>query len=88
MKPTTYTTSERTRFILDVFERLPLTERTLLKRLHKYSFELRNDTGDGCLYRVIADGIEMGAIKYYRGRKLAIWEKVEAAVNVCHGLSQ
>ena len=88
MTPVTYTKSERTQFLLDVFERLPLTERTLLKRLHKYSFELLNDTGDGCLYRVVADGVEMGAIKYYRGRKLAIWEKVEAAVNVCHGLNQ
>jgi hypothetical protein len=81
MKAASYTRSERTKFILDVFEKLPLTERTLLKRLNKYSFELLNDTGDGCLYRVIADGVEMGAIKYYKGRKFCIWERSEQGIS-------
>lgn len=75
-KHTTYTRSECARLLLDIFKRLPLSERALLKRLHKYPFELRNDTGHSCLYRVIVNGFEIGAIKYYKGRKLAMWELI------------
>lgn len=58
--------------LTEIFEILPLTERTLLKRIEKnaYDFALHNDTPHPCLYRVEVDGQEIGAIQYYNGRKL------------------
>jgi hypothetical protein len=56
------------------YDMLPMSERTLLKHFREYPFELRNDLGEACTYRVIHGGKELGIVVYYKGRKL-----------VCHG---
>lgn len=60
-----------------IFETLPKSEKTLAK--HKYShlgYQLMNDMGHPCEYRVVdQDSIEIGMVRYYRGRLLSAYEK-------------
>ena len=62
----------------DIYDRLPLSEQTLKR--HKYTWDghkLLNDFGYPCDYRIVDSfGVEIGIIKYYRGRKLMFYEKV------------
>lgn len=72
----------------EVFECLPVSERTLLKRFKwigdgngqspDHAFTLRNDIpGQPCEYRVLISGNEIGMVKYYRGRRLSCYELVK-----------
>jgi hypothetical protein len=74
----------RERHLGEIYDSLPLTERTLLKRIkaNVYPFKLLNDTGETCDYRVIDEiGIELGLITYRcGGRKLACFELVQKVV--------
>jgi hypothetical protein len=67
--------------LIEVYEQLPLTERTLLKRIRRneYPFQLLNDYGQPCEYRVVENGVELGMVKYYGGRKLACYELTKPA---------
>lgn len=67
-----YSQGEKEHLLMTVFECLPLTERIALKKAKRgdFAFEFLNDTGDPCLYRIIVKGQEVGAVRYYRGRKL------------------
>ncbi len=62
--------------ITEVFETLPLTEKTLLKRIVKglLPFVLKNDGGHPCEYYFKnKDGKDCGMVKYYRGRILSCY---------------
>jgi len=65
--------------LMQVFESLPLADKTVVK--HKFThqgYKLVNDLGYPSVYRVVGtDGIELGAVKYYKGRKLCAYEKVK-----------
>lgn len=64
--------------LLEAFDVLPKSESTLLKWSSngKLSFQVLNDTEYGpCMYRIVVSGEELGAVKYYGGRKLACYEK-------------
>ena len=67
--------------LLEVFEAAPKSERTLAKR--KYiglgGVRFLNDTDRGpCLYRIVTpDNVDLGAIKYYGGRLLTVYEIVK-----------
>ena len=62
--------------LAQAFDELPKSERTIFR--HKFNYkgiQLINDTDYGpCFYRVVVDGIELGAVYYYGGRKLASYE--------------
>ena len=58
------------------FDLLPLSEKTLLKRIRKdlLPFVLKNDGGHPCEYYLKDEnGEDLGMIKYYRGRKLVCY---------------
>lgn len=59
--------------IVEAYDQLPWTERTLLKHYNDYPFKLDNSFSP-CEYRVIVDGKCVGVVIYAGGRKL-----------VCHG---
>lgn len=58
------------------YDTLPMSERTLLKHRAEYPFVVTNDTGRPCVYRVIHEGVELGLVTYYKGRKLTCDERV------------
>lgn len=61
----------------DIYDVLPMTERTLLSRMmcgYSPALRLKNDTGDSCTYRVVVGDRELGVVVYAGGRKLT-----------CHG---
>lgn len=58
----------------DVYDLLPMTERTLLKRYQSYPFKIANDRGKPCEWWLYEKGEPVGVVVYYAGRKLA-----------CHG---
>lgn len=70
----TYSQTEKQFLLSTLFEQLPLTERTLLKHRSQYGALITNDTGEPCLYRVIVEGVEIGAVRYYKGRRLCAYE--------------
>lgn len=61
--------------ITEIYDLLPLTERTMMKRRSTYPFTIANDIGYASTWRVIFAGVELGIVVYCRGRKLC-----------CHGL--
>lgn len=63
--------------LTEIFDVLPLTERTLLKRRASYHFTITNDTGHPSIWRVLVGDREVGMVRYYRGRKLAAYRTVE-----------
>ncbi len=66
--------------IITAFDMLPLSEKTLLKRIRKglLPFSLKNDGGHPCEYYLKDDnGEDIGMVKYYRGRKLTCYK-------ICH----
>ncbi len=63
--------------ITEAFDMLPLTEKTLSKRIAKglLPFVLKNDGGHPCEYYFKNEqGDDCGMVKYYRGRKLTFYE--------------
>lgn len=66
------TTDEAGRKLGAIYDKLPWTDRTLQKRIqaNEYDFQLLNDTGSACEYRVITEGRDIGLIIYSGGRKL------------------
>lgn len=62
---------------LELFEQLPLSERTLLRRMRDGRLPVQLDNSDQpCEYTFTLNG-QRGMVKYYRGRKLACYELVE-----------
>ena len=62
--------------ITEAFELLPLSEKTLLKRIVKniLPFVLLNDGGHPCEYYFkTKEGVDCGMVKYYKGRKLSFY---------------
>jgi hypothetical protein len=59
--------------IADVFESLPLSEKTLLKHLNDYPYRLTNEDHP-CEYVVHDGSYIVGMVKYYKGRKLSCYE--------------
>ena len=62
--------------IEQAFDLLPLTEKTLLKRISKriLPFILKNDGGHPCeWYFKNKDGDDCGMVKYYKGRILSCY---------------
>ena len=58
-----------------IYDILPISEKTLLKRLRKgeYDFDLRNDRGGSCEWFIYDnDGDPVGVVVYYKGRKLVL----------------
>lgn len=55
----------------------PLSEQTIIKHKYEYNgFKYLNDIGHPCEYRVVdKDGIEIEMVKYYKGRRLAVYGK-------------
>lgn len=60
--------------IIEIFESLPLTERTFLKRLKvgRYDFKVKNEYNP-CQYDIYVDDKIIGMVKYYKGRKLSFY---------------
>ncbi len=58
----------------EVFENLPLTERTFIKRLNadEYDFTIDNEAHP-CEYDLLREGKRFGMVKYYKGRKLCCY---------------
>jgi len=56
-----------------IFEQLPKTERTLLKRYKSYSFRIANDRGTPCDWYIYENGLPVAVVTYYRGSKLCMW---------------
>ena len=67
------------------FELVPKSEKTIVR--HKFVFggwTFLNDLGEPCLYRIVATNdhsVCLGAIKYYRGRKLSCYEMQKVNAN-------
>ena len=62
--------------ITEAFELLPLSEKTLLKRIakNKLPFFLFNDGDHPCEYYFkTSTGHDCAMVKYYKGRKLSIY---------------
>jgi len=60
----------------DVYDMLPLTNKTLTKQIAKGSlpFVLKNDGGHPCEYYLKDENNEdIGMVKYYRGRKICCY---------------
>lgn len=59
----------------EIYDLLPLSEKTLLRRLRYkiYPFKLKNDRGYPCDYFIYDENDEpTGVVVYYRGRKLCL----------------
>lgn len=55
-----------------IYDQLPKTERTLIKRYKGYPFRIANDRGKPCDW-FIYDGSEpIAVVTYYKGRKLVL----------------
>lgn len=62
--------------IQEVYDSLPMSERTLLKRIANnfLPFVLANDGGHPCEYYIKNKaGQNCGMVKYYKGRKLTVY---------------
>ena len=59
----------------EIYDILPLTERTFLKRveLGDYDFTIDN-TDHPSEYILIREGVELGMVKYYQGRLLTCYD--------------
>ena len=70
--------------LLEVYESLPKSERTIQKHGYKHGqYRLLNDTHYGpCFYRIVAGNREIGAVKYYGGRLLSAYELATGTVEV------
>lgn len=69
--------------IITAYDMLPLSEKTLLKRIRKglLPFFLKNDGGHPCEYYLKDDnGEDIGMVKYYRGRKLACYKMCHSPI--------
>lgn len=65
------TTEEARRARLtEIYDSLPWSNRTLLKRMPTYDFKLFNDIGGACDWRIEVDGDSIGVVVYAGGRKL------------------
>ena len=65
------------------FELAPTSEQTLKK--HKYFYmgaKFINDIGHPCEYRVVVNNVDIGVIKYYRGRKLVCFRIIKIAETI------
>lgn len=62
--------------LLEIYKAAPKSERTLARWKYQVNgYKFRNDTGEPCLYRIeAANGLEIGAIRYYHGRLLCAYE--------------
>lgn len=56
--------------ICKAYDMLPMAERTLIKHRAEYPFIVTNDAGSPCVWRVVHEGVELGLVTYYKGRKL------------------
>ncbi|KKN22351.1 hypothetical protein LCGC14_0916170 [marine sediment metagenome] len=62
--------------IQELYDLLPLSERTLLRRIaaKKLPAVLANDGGHPCEYYIKnSKGEDCGMVKYYKGRKLTVY---------------
>lgn len=61
--------------ILEAFEILPKSDKTIVRhRFRIGDLILRNCLGSPCDYLVCEFGKVLGAVRYYRGRKLSCYE--------------
>ena len=59
--------------ISEIYDILPLSEKTLLKRYRTYDFIIKNDRGSSCNWFIYDDaGDPVGVVVYYKGRKLVL----------------
>ena len=63
--------------ILEAFEKLPLSERTIIR--HRFDWgklRLMNNRSHPCEYTIFDrdENKEIGMVKYYKGRKLACYQ--------------
>lgn len=61
----------------EIYDILPMTERTLLKRIDSYPFKIANDRGTPCDWFIYKGNKPVAVVVYYKGRKL-----------VMHGIKQ
>ena len=57
----------------EIFDFLPLTERTLIKHYKSYPFKIANDRGYPCDWFIYDGDNPIAMIYYYGGRKLALY---------------
>lgn len=57
-----------------IYDLLPLTERTLMKRIEAglYPFRIANDGGTPCNWYIYENGQPIAMVTYYKGRKLVV----------------
>jgi len=63
--------------ITEVYDTLPLAERTLRRRRPFYPFKLRCEPGSPSKYKVSYKKAELGIVAYYKGRKLPLVEQLD-----------
>jgi len=56
----------------EIYDMLPLSERTLLKRYKGYPFRIANDRGEPCAWYIYEDDKPIAVVHYYKGRKLVL----------------
>lgn len=58
--------------IQEIYDFLPLTERTLLRHYKSYPFRIANDRGHPCHWYIYDGDQPVAVVIYYRGRKLVM----------------
>jgi len=56
----------------DIYDVLPLAERTLVKHYKSYPFRIANDRGHPCHWYIYDGDRPIAVVIYYRGRKLVM----------------
>lgn len=56
----------------EIYDLLPMTERTLRKRYKSYPFKIANDRGESCSWYIYEDNQPVAVVTYYKGRKLVM----------------
>lgn len=69
------TTNSQPMNIGDIFEIAPKSESTIVRHSYIWNgYQFINDMGLPCDYRIVKNDIELGIIKYYRGRLLTCYQ--------------
>ena len=56
----------------EIYDILPMTECTLVKRYKDYPFRIANDRGESCAWYIYEKDEPIAVVHYYKGRKLVL----------------